>query len=97
MTVYPLPTALLVRLRGLRCSLRKGDYRLHSANLDVGEAEARALREYYHYRWAIESAYADYKKNFLPSTRSTELGLRTYLYLFTQNTNTNIRSIRGGS
>jgi len=30
--VYPLPTALLVRLRGLRCSLRKGDYPLHSAN-----------------------------------------------------------------
>lgn len=29
--VYPLSTALLVRLRGLRCSLRKGDYRLHSA------------------------------------------------------------------
>jgi len=51
-------------------------------NLDVSEAEARALREYYHYRWAIESAYGIYKKHFLPGTRSTNLGLRTYLYLF---------------
>lgn len=51
-------------------------------NLDVNEAEARALREYYHYRWAIESAYGDYKTHFLPGTRSTNLGLRTYLYLF---------------
>jgi hypothetical protein len=51
-------------------------------NLDVSEEEARALREYYHYRWAIESAYGSYKTHFLPGTRSTNLGLRTYLYLF---------------
>jgi hypothetical protein len=51
-------------------------------NLDVSETEARALRRYYHYRWAIESAYGTYKTHFLPGTRSTELGLRTYLYLF---------------
>jgi len=51
-------------------------------NLDVGEEEARALRQYYHYRWAIESAYGIYKKHFLPGTRSTELGLRAFLYLF---------------
>lgn len=56
------------------------------SNLDVNEEEARALRQYYHYRWAIESAYADYKQNFLPTTRSTELGLRTYLYLFGMTT-----------
>jgi len=51
-------------------------------NLDVGEEEARALREYYHYRWAIESAFSDYKQNFLPTTKSTNLGMRIYLYLF---------------
>nr|WP_231736916.1 transposase [Halobacterium sp. CBA1126] len=51
-------------------------------NLDVGEEEARALREYYHYRWAIESAFSDYKQNFLPTTKSTNLGMRVYLYLF---------------
>lgn len=51
-------------------------------NLDVNEQEARALREYYHFRWAIESAYSTYKTHFLPGTRSTNLGLRTYLYLF---------------
>gem|GEM_PF-2585940 len=52
------------------------------SNIDVNETEARALRQYYHYRWAIESAFSGYKSHFLPSTRSTELGLRTYLYLF---------------
>lgn len=51
-------------------------------NLDVTEEEARALQEYYHYRWAIESAYGSYKTHFLPEIRSTNLGLRTYLYLF---------------
>lgn len=51
-------------------------------NLDVTEEEARALRKYYHYRWAIESAFGSYKTHFLPGTRSTNLGLRTYLYLF---------------
>lgn len=51
-------------------------------NLDVEEEEARALREYYHYRWAIESAFSDYKQNFLPGTRSTNLGMRIYLYQF---------------
>ena len=55
-------------------------------NLDVGEEEARALREYYHYRWAIESAFSDYKQNFLPTTKSTNLGMRTYLYLFGMTT-----------
>jgi hypothetical protein len=51
-------------------------------NLDLDEEQARALREYYHYRWAIESAYSLYKQHFLPSTKSTNLGMRTYLYLF---------------
>lgn len=51
-------------------------------NLDVDETEARALREYYHYRWAIESAFSVFKSHFLPGTRSTNLGMRTYLYLF---------------
>jgi hypothetical protein len=51
-------------------------------NLNVGEEEARALREYYHYRWAIESAFSDYKQNFLPTTKSTNLGMRVYLYMF---------------
>ena len=51
-------------------------------NLDVNEPEARALRENYHYRWAIGSAYESYKTYFLPGTRSTNLVLRTYLYLF---------------
>lgn len=51
-------------------------------NLDVGERGAKSLRSYYHYRWAIESAYKDIKGNFLPGTRSTDLGIRTYLYLF---------------
>jgi len=51
-------------------------------NLDVTEDEARALRQYYHYRWAIESAFGSYKTHFLPGTKSTNLGLRTYLYLF---------------
>jgi len=51
-------------------------------NLDPNEEQARALREYYHYRWAIESAFSDYKQNFLPSTKSTNLGMRIYLYLF---------------
>ena len=51
-------------------------------NLDVNEQQARALRNYYHYRWAIESAYNVYKQHFLPTTRSRNFGLRTYLYLF---------------
>jgi hypothetical protein len=55
-------------------------------NLDVSEAEARALREYYHYRWAVESAYSVYKQHFLPTTKSTNLGMRTYLYLFGMTT-----------
>lgn len=51
-------------------------------DLDVDEDSARALRSYYHYRWAIESAFGVYKDSFLPKTKSTELGMRTYLYLF---------------
>jgi hypothetical protein len=51
-------------------------------NLDINEDEARALRQYYKYRWAIETAYRKYKYNFLPTTRSTRLGMRIYLYLF---------------
>lgn len=51
-------------------------------NIDANEAEARTLREYYKYRWSIESSYGDFKETFLPKTKSTELALRTYLYLY---------------
>lgn len=51
-------------------------------NLDVNEDEARALRDYYRYRWAIETTYRKSKGHFLPTTRSTRLQMRIYLYLF---------------
>jgi len=51
-------------------------------NIDANEAEARTLREYYKYRWSIESSYGDFKETFLPKTKSTELALRTHLYLY---------------
>lgn len=61
---------------------RKGRWFTFITNLDINEDEARALRQYYKYRCAIETAYRKYKKNFLPTTRSTRLRMRIYLYLF---------------
>lgn len=51
-------------------------------NVDVSEDEALSLRQYYQWRWAIESAYGSFKTEFMPRTKSTNLGMRTYLYMF---------------
>lgn len=51
-------------------------------NRNIKKSTARGLRDFYHYRWAIESAYGTYKENFLPKTKSTNLKIRLYLYLF---------------
>ena len=61
---------------------KKGRWYCFITNLDINEDEARALRDYYRYRWAIETTYRKFKSHFLPTTRSTRLQMRIYLYLF---------------
>ena len=61
---------------------KKGRWYCFITNLDVNVDEARALRDYYRYRWAIETTYRKFKSHFLPTTRSTRLQMRIYLYLF---------------
>jgi len=39
------------------------------------------VRDYYRYRWTIETTHRKFKRHFLPTTRSTRFQMRIYLYL----------------